>query len=191
MSVRLSTSSSIPQLLNSLGARNVAEVATVRAFPIAHWMFTSCFCPIKPSADDFCGAPGVNRVKWLEAGAEANAAAAHTSCIRTSRLHGQLPYLERLLSTWRAGRIERKQPEQQYRKFIEMSAVDPATGWQISPVVVASLCMKPTRRLTPVENAKLVALKQASPSFVVMRQLTMRFRSFCAAMIQTSSILDS
>ena len=37
--------------------------------------------------------------------------------------------------------------------------------------------MKPTRRLTPAENAKVVVLKQASPSFVVMRQLAMRFRS--------------
>ena len=37
--------------------------------------------------------------------------------------------------------------------------------------------MKPTRQLTPSENAKVVVLKQASPSFVVMRQLAMRFRN--------------
>lgn len=85
--------------------------------------------------------------------------------------------LERLLPTWRATGMERKRPEQQIGKFIEIPAVDPATGWQISPVVAASLCMKPTRRLTPAKNAKVVVLKQAFPSFVVMRQLAMRFRS--------------
>ena len=78
---------------------------------------------------------------------------------------------------WRAGGVQRKQPEQQYRKFIEIPAVDPATGWQISPVVAAFLCMKPTRRLTPAENAKVIVLKRASPSFVILRQLAMRFRS--------------
>jgi transposase len=36
--------------------------------------------------------------------------------------------------------------------------------------------MKATRRLTPAENAKVVVLKQASPSFVILRQLAMRFR---------------
>lgn len=81
------------------------------------------------------------------------------------------------MTTWRAGGVQRKQPEQQYRKFIEIPAVDPATGWQISPVVAASLCMKPTRRLTPAENAKVIVLKRASPSFVILRQLAMRFRS--------------
>lgn len=90
---------------------------------------------------------------------------------------GSFSNLERLLSTWRAGSREKKQPEQQYRKPIESPAVDPATGWHVSPVVAASLCMKPTRRrLTPTENVKVVVLKQTSPSFVVMRQLAMRFR---------------
>ena len=90
---------------------------------------------------------------------------------------GSFSNLERLLTTWRAGGVQRKQPEQQCRKFIEIPAVDPATGWQISPVVAASLCMKPTRRLTPAENAKVIVLKRASPSFVILRQLAMRFRS--------------
>lgn len=89
---------------------------------------------------------------------------------------GSFSNLERLLTTWRAG-VQRKQSEQQNRKFIEIPAVDPATGWQISPVVAASLCIKPTRRLTPAENAKVIVLKRASPSFVILRQLAMRFRS--------------
>jgi hypothetical protein len=41
-------------------------------------------------------------------------------------------------------------------------------------MVAASLCMKPT--LTPSEAAKVGALKEASPGFVVMQRVAMRFR---------------
>jgi transposase len=58
----------------------------------------------------------------------------------------------------------------------ETKAIDPATGWQISPIVAASLCMKPRGMLTPPQAVKVAALKQASPSFIIMRQLAMRFR---------------
>jgi hypothetical protein len=37
--------------------------------------------------------------------------------------------------------------------------------------------MKPTRRLAPAENARVIVLKRASPSFVILRKLVMRFRS--------------
>ncbi len=45
-------------------------------------------------------------------------------------------------------------------------------------MVAASLCIKPTPTptLTPLEAAKVGALKEASPSFVVKRRLAMRFR---------------
>jgi hypothetical protein len=43
-------------------------------------------------------------------------------------------------------------------------------------MVAASLCIKPTPTLTPSEAAKVGAMKEASPSFVVMRRLAMRFR---------------
>jgi transposase len=55
-------------------------------------------------------------------------------------------------------------------------AVDPATGWSISPIVAASLCIKPRGLLTPGQAAKVDALKSASPDFTAMRQLAMRFR---------------
>nr|WP_081433845.1 ISL3 family transposase [Beijerinckia indica] len=58
----------------------------------------------------------------------------------------------------------------------ETKAIDPVTGWQISPKVAAVLCLKPTRLLTPRQALKVKALKQASPSFVTMRALAMRFR---------------
>ena len=47
---------------------------------------------------------------------------------------------------------------------------------KISLRVAASLCMKPTPTLTPSEAAKVGALKEASPSFVMMRRLAMRLR---------------
>jgi transposase len=55
-------------------------------------------------------------------------------------------------------------------------AVDPATGWSISPIVAASLCIKPRGLLTPRQAAKVDALKSASPDFTAMRRLAMRFR---------------
>jgi transposase len=55
-------------------------------------------------------------------------------------------------------------------------AVDPATGWLISPIVAASLCIKPRGLLTSDQAAKVDALKSASPDFTAMRRLAMRFR---------------
>ena len=95
---------------------------------------------------------------------------------------GSLSHLERLLSTWRrrdsasAGARTQPSPSPKAEPLGEARAVDPTTGWQISPTVAASLCMKPTPTLTPSEAAKVVALKEASPSFVEMRRLAMRFR---------------
>jgi hypothetical protein len=36
--------------------------------------------------------------------------------------------------------------------------------------------MKPSKMLTPPQAVKVAALKEASPSFVIMRRLAMRFR---------------
>jgi transposase len=55
-------------------------------------------------------------------------------------------------------------------------AVDPATGWLISPIVAASPCIKPRGLLTTGQAAKIDALKSASPDFTAMRRLAMRFR---------------
>ncbi|HTD54048.1 MAG TPA: transposase [Silvibacterium sp.] len=54
-------------------------------------------------------------------------------------------------------------------------AVDPATGWTITPIVAVSLCIKP-RVLTPHQAANIDALKSASPEFAALRRLAMRFR---------------
>ena len=55
-------------------------------------------------------------------------------------------------------------------------AVDPVTGWAITPIVAASLCIKPRGLLTPHQAAKVDALKSASSDFTTMRRLAMRFR---------------
>jgi transposase len=54
--------------------------------------------------------------------------------------------------------------------------IDPTTGWTITPIVAASLCIKPRGLLTPNQAAKVDALKTASPEFTAMRRLAMRFR---------------
>ena len=87
---------------------------------------------------------------------------------------GSFSHLERLLSAWR--RTGRSETHQWKESVEEVCPIDPATGWQISPVAAAALCMKPTPMLTSAQAAKVAALKQASPSFVVMRRLAMRFR---------------
>jgi hypothetical protein len=58
----------------------------------------------------------------------------------------------------------------------ESKAIDPVSGWHISPQVAAALCLAPTDTLTPHQDLKVAALKQSSPSFVVMRRLAIRFR---------------
>ena len=94
--------------------------------------------------------------------------------IRHRGYTGSRSHLERLLSEWR--RAERPATSRPRESTREDRAIDPATGWQISPVVAAALCMKPTRMLTHSQAAKVAVLKEASPSFVVMRRLAMRFR---------------
>jgi len=94
--------------------------------------------------------------------------------IRHRGYTGSRSNLERLLYEWR--RAERPETNRRREPTREGRAIDPATGWQISPVVAAALCMKPKRMLTHSRAAKVSVLKEASPSFVVMRQLAMRFR---------------
>jgi transposase len=87
---------------------------------------------------------------------------------------GSLSHLHRLLAKWR--HPNRAEEAKAKPPAAESRAIDPATGWQISPIVAAALCMKPSKMLTPPQVVKLAALKEASPSFVIMRQLAMRFR---------------
>jgi transposase len=80
--------------------------------------------------------------------------------------------LERLLAKWR--RIAADAPPATVMPAVQ--AVDPTTGWLISPIVAAALCIKPRASLNPEQAAKVEALKGASADFVVMRQLAMRLR---------------
>src|SRR5208337_1153406 len=94
--------------------------------------------------------------------------------IRHRGYTGSRSHLERLLSEWR--RAERPATSRPRESTREDRAIDPATGWQISPIVAAALCMKPSKMLTQPQAVKVAALKEASPSFVIMRRLAMRFR---------------
>ena len=98
---------------------------------------------------------------------------------------GSFSHLERLLAKWRRANDTRvvtlppvHEPTTAPTTTIMTAprAVDPATGWTISPIVAASLCIKPRGLLTPRQAAKVDALKSASPDFIAMRRLAMRFR---------------
>jgi Transposase/zinc-finger of transposase IS204/IS1001/IS1096/IS1165 len=97
---------------------------------------------------------------------------------------GSFSHLERLLAKWRRANDTRvvtlpPVPEPTTAPTTTITtvprAVDPATGWTISPIVAASLCIKPRGLLTPRQAAKVDALKSASPDFIAMRRLAMRF----------------
>ncbi|QPB24590.1 transposase [Rhizobium sp. 007] len=53
---------------------------------------------------------------------------------------------------------------------------DPQTGHLISPVIAATLCIKPRGTLPLNQPRKVDALKQGSPTFAVLRKFVMRFR---------------
>ena len=84
---------------------------------------------------------------------------------------GSFSNLERLLAKWRCTTADAP------ATVVPMvQAVDPTTGWLISPIVAAALCIKPRASLNPEQAAKIEALKSASADFVVMRRLAMRLR---------------
>ena len=98
---------------------------------------------------------------------------------------GSFSHLERLLAKWRRANDAKvvtlpPVPEPTTAPTTTIvtvpRAVDPATGWTISPIVAASLCIKPRGLLTPRQAAKVDALKNASADFTAMRRLAMRFR---------------
>ena len=98
---------------------------------------------------------------------------------------GSFSHLERLLAKWRRARDAKVVPLPPVSEpaiaptptiATVPCAVDPATGWSISPIVAASLCIKPRGVLTPRQAAKVDALKSASADFTAMRGLAMRFR---------------
>jgi transposase len=57
-----------------------------------------------------------------------------------------------------------------------MPVRDPQTGHLISPVIAATLCIKPRGALTISQARRVDALKQKSKAFAVLRSLAMRFR---------------
>ena len=98
---------------------------------------------------------------------------------------GSFSHLERLLAKWRrasGAKVVTLPPVPEPKiaptltTMAASCAVDPATGWAISPIVAASLCIKPRGLLTLRQAAKVDALKSVSADFTAMRWLAMRFR---------------
>ncbi len=92
---------------------------------------------------------------------------------------GSLSHLHRLLAKWRSSNVV---ASSQAPEMKTIAAIDPVTGWRISPVIAASLCMKPRGMLTPKQAAKVDALKSASGEFAAMRKLVMQFRGVVKSM---------
>jgi transposase len=86
---------------------------------------------------------------------------------------GSLSHLHRFLTKWRTSKPVASSPAPRVETI---AAIDAVTGWRISPVIAASLCMKPRGMLTPRQAAKVDALKSASADFAAMRRLVMEFR---------------
>ncbi len=155
------------------------------------------------SVSDIVRQTGFDRrtiAKWIQADAlpQRNAAAPKTTspayfeeyllrrwsegCLRGRRLFqeikargytGSFSNLERLLAKWRNPKRKVARPAPPAPRA---SAVDPATGRPISPIVAAALCVKPRGMLTSAQAAKVDALRSEWPDFAAMRRLTMRFR---------------
>ena len=99
---------------------------------------------------------------------------------------GSFSNLERLLATWR--RAEKPETDEDKDdaapawiglsdRAPDSSPVrDPQTGHLISPIVAATLCIKPRGALTVKQARKVDALKQGSRTFTVLRSFAMRFR---------------
>ena len=114
---------------------------------------------------------------------------------------GSFSHLERLLAKWRRAndaKVVTLQPVPEPTRALTTTiatvsrAVDPATGWTISPIVAASLCIKPRGLLTPSQAAKVDALKSASADFTAMRRLAMQIpRAFSEARTFRNSAFGS
>ena len=84
---------------------------------------------------------------------------------------GSRSNMERLLGKWRSAEHKALAPittltltvPPVITTALPLRAIDPATGWAISPIVGAALCIKPRGLLTPRQAVKVAALKSASP----------------------------
>jgi hypothetical protein len=91
--------------------------------------------------------------------------------IRQQGYTGSLSYLHRLLSLWRgAGSAVLAQ-----KSTVNDTSLMP-TPRIVPPIAASILCIKPRGQLSSQEVMKVESLKETSPSFAVIRQLTKRFR---------------
>ena len=154
--------------------RDIAEEPGIGWRTVVKWMRSGCF-PGRRPADLTPSSPSYFKdflLRQWEAGNRLGRHLFHD--LKHRGYTGSLSHLHRLLTKWR--HPNREEEIKVELPAEESRAIDPATGWQISPIVAVALCMKPSKMLTPPQAVKVAALKEASPSFVIMRRLAMRFR---------------
>jgi len=83
--------------------------------------------------------------------------------------------LAAVLSAWRKP-AKVKNPPSDVPAIVATMPCDPNSGSAISPIIAAALCLRPRRLLTVRQLAIVEVLKEASPDFVRMRALAIRFR---------------
>jgi hypothetical protein len=85
---------------------------------------------------------------------------------------GGFSLLARFLAKWRRAKTKAAPSISMTASWpakAETQAIDPTTGWLISPILAAALCIKPLGLPTPAQATKIAALKRASPDFTAMR----------------------
>jgi transposase len=106
---------------------------------------------------------------------------------------GSFSNLERLLATWRRAEKPGRNKDDAVpapsvladQTHDDMPVRDPQTGHLISPVIAATLCIKPRGALTINQARKVDALKQGSKTFAVLRSFSMRFRGIFRSRVST------
>ena len=120
-------------------------------------------------------------MNWVDPGQNQVGIPYH-ECFNSISYTGSLSHLHRLLTKWRHSNREQeikvKLPAEESR------AIDPATGWQISPIVAAALCMNPSKMLTPPQAVKVDALERSLAEFRHYEAA----RNAVSATIRTNSI---
>jgi transposase len=155
-------------------SRDIAEETGIEWRTVVGWIRSGCL-PDRRPADLTPSSPSYFKdflLRQWEAGNRLGRHLFHD--LKHRGYTGSLSHLHRLLTKWR--HPNREEEIKVELPAEESRAIDPATGGQISPIVAAALCMKPSKMLTQPQAVKVAALKEASPSFVIMRRLAMRFR---------------
>jgi transposase len=88
---------------------------------------------------------------------------------------GSFSHLARFLSPWRHPVTSAQEMQDRFQSSCA-TPLDPNTGRRISPLIAASLCVKPRDQMTPQQIVNVDTMEAQSIEFTRMRKLAMRFR---------------